>query len=554
VAKAVESEAAAVAATPPGSENRNNRLNVAAFKCGQLVGAGALDRADVEARLALAARHCGLGENETEKTIRSGLDAGIAQPRDLADVGTRARANGRGHPNGHAATAAAAPPRHNRTDLGNARRLVATYGHTIRYCYPWGEWLIWDGKRWRADRTGRIYRFAKKVARLILVEASRAHTKAERKALSRWSHASESKKRIDAMIALAQSEPGIPITPEDVDRDHWLLNVANGTIDLRSGAIKRHDPKDLITKLTAVRYDPDATCPLWESTLLLVFDAKLALVDFWQRLCGYVLTGDVSEQVLPIPHGSGANGKSTILNTLLALLGEDYSMKAAPDMFLTRRSEAHPTERADLQGKRLVVAIETGEGRRLNEVFIKEATGGDKIRARRMREDFWEFWPTHKIMLCTNHRPVVKGTDHAIWRRIRLIPFVVRIDDDRADRRMIEKLAAELPGILAWCVRGCIAWQRSGLDAPEDVTKATDGYRAEMDILGSFLTEMCVQGRDYRCRASDLYAEFQAWSERENEAIPPQRTFGMALTERGFERKTNDGTWYHGIGLRSIKI
>lgn len=196
------------------------------------------------------------------------------------------------------------------------------------------------------------------------------------------------------------------------------------------------------------------------------------------------------------------------------------------------------------------MAIETAEGARINEPLIKELTGGDKIRARRLYEDSWEFYPTHKVLLSTNHKPVIRGTDHAIWRRIALIPFTVKIPDHEADKAMPDKLRRELPGILAWSVRGCLAWQETGLNPPAEVTEATRMYRDEEDVLGAFIAEECVTGTGMRARASQLYDRFKGWTEGSGETGISQKRFGTAMTERGFERSTSNGIWYQGIGLR----
>jgi putative DNA primase/helicase len=235
---------------------------------------------------------------------------------------------------------------------------------------------------------------------------------------------------------------------------------------------------------------------------------------------------------------------------------------------MCKRGESHPTEKADLFGKRLVVGIETEEGRRLAESLVKDLTGGDRLRARRMREDFWEFAPTHKVVLCTNHKPTITGDDHAIWRRIRLIPFTVpfwnpdvpgaaysgRPEELRQDKGLREKLDAELPGILAWCLRGCLEWQANkqtnGLQTPVEVMAATREYRDEQDVIGQFIAECCQVGsKDYRGKASDLYAAFQIWAADNDGTRWTQRKFGIRLGERGFQRYTNDGVRYEGVAL-----
>ncbi|AMV41064.1 phage/plasmid primase, P4 family [Planctomyces sp. SH-PL62] len=436
-----------------------------------------------------------------------------------------------------------------RTDMGNGERFAVRYGGDVRYCNPWGDWIVWDGKRYAVDRTGAVQRLAKETARKILVEAARLDGD-ERKRHADHAIASQSKARIDAMIAMAATEPGIPILPEEMNRDGWVLNCENGTIDLRTGALRPHDRADLITQLCPVAFDPDAKCPQWEATLNLFFAGNQALIAYWQRVCGYALLGVVRDHVMPVCYGDGSNGKSTILGTLQDVLGTCYAMKAPPAMLMAKSHETHPTDRADLFGKRFVVAIETESGRRLDEVMVKELTGGDRIRARRMREDFWEFSPSHTIVMATNHKPVVKGTDNGVWRRVRLIPFSVRVDGEAADPEMPEKLRAEFPGILAWCVRGCLAWQEVGLNEPDVVTRATAEYRSEQDVMGLFLEERAVLDPSMRTRCGQVFEAYKAWAESGGERPMTMRTFGQAMRERGIETVKSSSLWYVGVGLK----
>lgn len=441
------------------------------------------------------------------------------------------------------------------TDLGNAERLVRRHGQDLRYCHPWGRWLVWDGRRWKSDDTGAVMRLAKKTVRQMLREAATLEDDDKRKALTTWALGSEKRDRLSAMIDLARSELGIPILPPEMDRDGWLFNCRNGTIDLRTGTIRPHNRADAITKLCDVEYDPAATCPTWDSTLETFFERgdsikTLELVDYWQRLAGCCIAGVIRDHVLPIAYGSGSNGKSTVLNALIDTFGHDYAMKAPPDFLMAKKGESHPTDMADLFGKRLVVAIETPQGRRLNETLVKEATGGDKIRARRMREDFWEFSPTHTLILATNHKPGIRGTDLGIWRRLRLVPFTVTMPDNRADKTVPERLRAEVAGILRWCVEGCREWQERGLNSPPEVHEATKSYREEQDIVGAFISDCCIQGPQLRAKATTLYEAYSKWVESSGERMRmSQREFGQALDERGFEKKRSDGFWYLGIGV-----
>ena len=420
------------------------------------------------------------------------------------------------------------------TDTGNAERLADRHGANLRYCYPWGSWLVYDGTRWRVDDRGAAVRLAKDTARSIFEEAKEAATDEAAKRLGKWASSSLSEGKLKSMIALAQSEPGVPVLPEDLDAPTDLLNVLNGTIDLRTGELREHRREDLLTKIAPVEYDPGAAAPVWAATLERTLPSE-AVRRFFKKLCGYALTGDVSEQLLAVLYGTGANGKSTVLNALLAVLG-GYGMQAAPDLLVAKKG-SHPTELADLFGMRFVASIEVEDGSRLAESLVKQLTGGDRVKARRMRQDFWEFEPTHKVLMAANHKPTVRGTDNAIWRRIRLIPFTETIPPAEQDKQLPDKLRAEAAGILAWAVAGCLEWRREGLQAPEAVREATGAYRAEMDVLGAFLRECCELGPEYNVAAKDLYGAYKFWCEDNGERPETQRRFGSRLTERGgFER------------------
>jgi P4 family phage/plasmid primase-like protien len=434
-----------------------------------------------------------------------------------------------------------------RTDVGNGLRFKARHGADCRFIYPWNTWIVWDGKRWAAESRAEVERRAQETARSVYREAADASDSAEAKALGRWAETSERREKLSAMLATAQSM--LDIEPDRLDADPWAFNCRNGTLDLRTGELRPHRREDLLTVIADVDYSPTARAPRWEEFLATTFEGSDDVIGYIRRLAGYFLTGVVREHILPIAHGVGANGKSTLLNALLDVLGP-YGMKAPADLLMLKRHAGHPTELADLRGKRLVVAAETAEDGRLNEALVKELTGGDVIRARRMREDFWEFRPTHKVVVGTNHRPTVTGNDLGIWRRLQLIPFDVVIPPDERDATLPDRLRAEAGGILAWAVRGCLEWQEAGLNPPGIITVATEEYRSTEDTIANFFTEGCVILPEARVRSSDLYAKYVEWCELGRFRPRNQRRFGEALTSRGFERFTNNGTWYRGIGLR----
>jgi len=438
---------------------------------------------------------------------------------------------------------------YNLTDLGNSERFVADHGKDLRYCYPWRKWMVRTEARWERDDAGRVHRLAKERVRGIYREASDAEDEDRRKALAKHATASESETRIRAMIELAKSE--VPISPDKLDADPWLLNVLNGTIDLRTGELREHRREDLITKLAPVEYDPQAKAPTWEVFLGRVLPSE-DLRGFVQRAAGYSATGDTSEQCLFIHHGPGANGKSTFQETIAAVLG-DYAMRTPTETLLVKRSGGVPNDVARLKGARFVTASETEEGRRLAESLVKDLTGQDTISARFMWAEWFDFKPTHALHLSTNHKPEIRGTDPAIWRRIRLIPWAVTIPPAEQDRKLAEKLREELPGVLAWIVRGCLEWQREGLQAPEEVRQATKAYRTEMDLLAAFLADCCLRGEGEDAFAGELWGAWKRWCEETGEQAGSQKRFGGRLTERGFlnhrDSRTGRKVW-SGVSLR----
>jgi putative DNA primase/helicase len=507
--------------------------------------------------LAGTMRRRGMGEKEILAALRVANEQRCQPPLEVEEVEKIAASVARYEPaenvvhisvNGHGS---AQPPRgYNLTDLGNAERFAAQHGKDARYCYPWRKWLVWTGAQWKRDEAGQIHRLAKETVRGIYREASDAEDEDRRKALAKHAAASESETRIRAMVELAKSEA--PISPDELDADPWLLNVLNGTIDLRTGELREHRRGDLITKLSLVEYDPDAMAPTWDAFLERVLPSE-ELRGFVQRAAGYSATGDTSEQCMFIHHGPGANGKSTFQETVSAALG-DYAMRTPTETLLVKRSGGVPNDVARLKGARLVTASETEEGRRLAESLVKDLTGQDTISARFMWAEWFDFKPTHALHLSTNHKPEIRGTDVAIWRRIRLVPWGVTIPPAEQDKKLPEKLRGELPGVLAWIVRGCSAWLREGLQAPEEVRKATRAYRAEMDVLAAFLADCCLRDEDETAFAGELWGAWKRWCEETGEHAGTQKRFGGQLAERGFlnhrDSRTGRKVW-SGLALRS---
>lgn len=448
------------------------------------------------------------------------------------------------------------------TDTGNAERLVAQHGQNLRYCHPWQKWLVWDGKRWRIDQSARVRQWAKDTARNLYAEASMIGTtstcrqKSEeehqkrRIELGQWARRTEARERREAMMALAQSEEKIPILPEHFDADPWLLNIENGTLDLRTGELKPHQQEDLLTKLAPISYNPKAQCPMWLSFLNTVFAGDQELINFIQLFTGYALTGDVSEHVLLIAYGIGANGKSTFFDTLLALLG-DYGWQAPPDLLLQQQAGHHPADEASLFRVRLAVCAETPGNRRLDTAKMKRLTGGEKVTARRMREDWWSFDPTHKLALGSNHKLMVDTTDHGTWRRPKMVPFAVTIPSEQRDKKLSQKLRSELPGILRWAVEGCLRWQQQGLSEPKAIQSATESWRQESDALGGFLESCCKIEARGKETAKTLYSSYLTYCETNGEEPLKQTSFGRRLSERGLcsEKKPGGARIWKGVRL-----
>jgi putative DNA primase/helicase len=443
------------------------------------------------------------------------------------------------------------PTSHHLTELGNAGRFVEMHGANVRYCPAFRAWLCWDGRRWAQDETGEVVRLARETVRSIYSEATHCGSESGRVAIATHAKRSERAAAIAAMLKLAETEPSVPILPARLDEDAFLLNVRNGTVNLRTGELLPHRRGDYITRLAPVEYDPRVFSARWDQFLAEVFEPHPDVPDFVQRAVGYSLTGSTVEECLFLLYGAGRNGKGVLLRTLGAMLGE-YASTADFDAFTARRDLGGPRDDiAIMRGARFVQAQESREGAAFAESLIKWLTGGDRVRARRLYENSIEFDPTFKLWLASNHRPTIRGGDPAIWSRIRLLPFDVSFEG-REDRGLKERLMGELTGILSWAVEGCLRWQSEGLAPVEAVRSATDEYRAEQDSLGRFVTECCFRGEAYRARAKDLYRAYRQWAEDGGEHSMTQTAFGRRLAALGFAKRDDArGVIYEGLGLRA---
>ena len=440
------------------------------------------------------------------------------------------------------------------TDLGNAERLVLDHGEDIRHVVGAG-WHAWDGKCWRRGDDGELMRRAKTTVRNMKEEAAAlpsAKPSAPDPAEALWKHAkaSERKERLTAMIALAESEPKVIARADDLDADPLLLNTLTGTVDLRTGELRPHRREDLITKVALAEYDPEAKCPHFERFLTEIVPDE-GVRTYLQRAVGYSLTGDTREQCLFLLEGDGANGKSTLLEAMAETFGV-YARHTDASTFMTQRPRGVKEDIARLRGARLVVASEVEYDARFAEVLVKQMTGGDRLVASFLYQNSFEFRPQFKVWLSVNRLPQIRGTDHAIWRRIRRIPFHVKIE--RPDKALPGKLRKELPGILNWAIEGCLAWQNEGLYPPESVRAATEDYRSQEyrrpDAVASFVKARCHMSPAATATPSAMYAAYRKHCAQQG--VRPMRDdrFKAALEQLGAWR--DDGPrrrLWRGIGL-----
>ncbi|MGH0990650.1 phage/plasmid primase, P4 family, partial [Bacillus cereus] len=385
------------------------------------------------------------------------------------------------------------------TELGNAERIAYEYGHVIKFVHDIG-WYIWDGKRWRVDTKKEIERITAKVLRSL--------SKSEDESEIKWARMCE--RRNVRMNSIKDLMPLVPGAREDFDRHKYLLNVANGMVDLQTGQLRPHNRDVYLSKITNVTFDEQAKCPEWQKFLEQIFQGNQELTDYMQRLIGYSLTGEITEQIMVFLIGGGSNGKSTFINIIKDLMG-DYGRQAKSDTFIKKKETGANNDIARLAGARFVSAIESEDGEQLSETFVKQITGGEPVLARFLRQEFFEFIPEFKVFFTTNHKPVIKGVDEGIWRRIRLIPFNLQLPKEKRDKKLPEKLSLEMPGILNWAIEGCLKWQQSGLNDPAIVRKATGDYKEEMDILGPFMFECCFKRDDVQMEAKQLYETYANW-------------------------------------------
>lgn len=439
------------------------------------------------------------------------------------------------------------------TDLGNAKRLVARYGHILRHCGKWNRWLVWDGKRWCIDQSGEVERRAKATALAIRDEAKYCAEDYAQHVI-RHCNRSQSAGAIAAMIQLARTESEIPVLPQDLDAIPMLLNCANGTVDLMTGELRQHDPENLLTKMIEIDYSPDAKAPTWSAFLSKITNGNRDYMAYLQKVIGYALTGTVKEKAIFILYGSGNTGKTTKLEAIRFVLG-DYAGQIPIDSLLKKPNSGIPNDIAQLQGKRFITCSEAPAGRGLDEAKVKYLTGGGNVQARPLYGEYFEFDPTFKIFIDSNYKPSINADDGAMWNRIKLLPFTEVIPVTEIDKNLRHKLQMEAAGILAWAVQGCLDWQSTGLHEPDVVRQATSDYQRDCvplsDSVQNFILSSCERGFEFVESTGDLYNAYAAWCYTNGQTALGKEVFGKRLKDQpglSPSKKQGDRGW-KGIRL-----
>ncbi len=439
-------------------------------------------------------------------------------------------------------------------DMGNAERFVDLFGENVRYCYTEKKWYFYNSMRWSVDNLGVILRMADKCVEAMKAEA-KLYLQADEesggdmaKAFEKHMKSSRSNKSKKAM--LNEIEHHLPILPIQMDRYKMALNTPSGIINLKNGDVKAHNPEYYFTKITSVDCAEAADCPRWLAFLDDIFADDKDLIRYIQKAVGYSLTGSTAEQCAFFLYGTGRNGKSTFIDVIRDVFG-DYAANIQPETIMVKSSQSNAinSDIARLKGARLVTSVEPNEGVRLNEGLLKQLTGNDTVTARKLYSEEFEFKPEFKLWMATNHKPIIRGTDTGIWRRIHMIPFNVQIPEDKVDKNLTHKLKAEMTAIFKWCIDGCLMWQREGLQMPAAVLKSVREYRREMDVISAFIEDKCTL--EGTVQASMLYAAYASWADSNNEYCMSNTKFSTELAKRFEKIKGRNYKYFSGISLSS---
>lgn len=445
-----------------------------------------------------------------------------------------------------------APKLYSLDDMGNAKRFTDLFGENVRYCYPEKKWYYYDTRKWCADNIGAAERMADSAVKAMSCELSAYAQIDSDKGTDMQrqfeKHMKKSRFNKSKRAMLAEVQHHLPVLPSQLDKYRMALNTPSGVVNLKTGELREHKPEYYFTKITAADLGSDTDCPLWQSFLNDIFAGDRDLIRYVQKALGYSLTGSTAEQCVFFLYGTGNNGKSTFLEAIRSVFG-DYATNIQPETIMMKNvsGSAINSDIARLKGARLVTSVEPNEGLRINEGLLKQLTGDDAVTARKLYCEEFEFKPEFKLWIATNHKPVIRGTDTGIWRRIHMIPFTVAIPDDKVDRNLSQKLRAELPAIFKWILDGCTLWQQEGLKMPLAVLNSVKEYRREMDVISAFLNDCCQNSGSVA--AKTLYACYCNWAESNNEYCLSNTRFGAEISKRYEKVKTRTGWYYNNISL-----
>lgn len=445
------------------------------------------------------------------------------------------------------------PPR-SWDDTGNAQRFIDIFGTLVKYSYIDKQWFTYNGSYWEQDKTGEVLKFVDMLVDGMKNEKiSIPDDMDQDKALEAWNKFLKKSRSNNAKKALVNEvQHHVPVLHDEFDKDKTLLNTANGYVDLTNGILADHDIKKMFSKQTAVEYTDKIDAPEWEKFLNQIFANDRDTINYVQKAVGYSLTGSTKEQVMFLLYGNGRNGKSIFIETISDMLGSYAKTMQADSIMVKQNASSANSDIARLQGARLVTASEPNEGLRLDEGLVKQLTGGDKVTARFLYGSEFEFEPEFKIWLATNHKPIIRGTDDGIWRRLMLIPFNVQIPLDKVDKDLKYKLKREAVGILNWAVEGAVMWQKEGLNPPQSVQKASQKYRNEMDVTSSFIEECCEVAPDKKVQANALFEAYKNWAGKNSQYSMSNTKFGSEMSNKFKRKHGRNGNYYQGIDLRKV--
>lgn len=441
-----------------------------------------------------------------------------------------------------------------RTDTSNAEKINELFGNNIRFDHRRKRWLMWQGHRWKPDVDGFINRLAIKASRKRYEEATEIEDLAKRTSASKWAIASESKMRLDAAIGIAKNLLPISDSGDNWDADSMLLSCPNGIVDLTTGTLRDGKPEDRITMSTAVNFDSNAVCPLWEKFISEVFEDNEELIHYVKKSLGYSISGDIKEQVVFFCFGVGANGKSVLFSTIREIM-KDYAYSAPMLMFQRNTMNTSSNDVASIEFKRFLMSSEILSSTKINELRLKKWSGGDQETARYLYSEFFSFYPVCKIWLFVNHKPQVEDDSFGFWRRMRLIPFNRVFKLSEQDKDLSQKLRGEFLGILNWLVKGCLLWQKEGLlPLPEIISEATGAYQQENDDLAEFVADACVESDGIVTKASVLYTAYKEWAEEQKltgKDLFSKTAFGRRMGDKFPKIRVKAGICYRGIGIKT---